>query len=321
VLSVIILTFVAVLLVLIAAYLAFTEVMESPAAELRRRLRRMAVDNRWEAMPEGLRGEIIKEIPRFERFLARVPLLRNLDRQLDQAGVKISSLKFLLMTIAAALAGFVLGFALRRDYMLGLIVAACVLVAPFIYLNVMKGKRTEKFTEQLPDALTMISRSLRAGHSITSAIELVGQEMAAPLGELFKTAFDQQNLGLRVADTIANMTERINSLDLRFFVTVITINTEVGGNLAEILDRLAETIRQRLTIRRQVRVYTAQGRMSGYLLAALPIVAFVMMHFVMIPGYEDPLIKEQQGRYILIGAAVSQFIGFLIIRKIINIRI
>jgi len=205
--------------------------------------------------------------------------------------------------------------------MLGLIVAACVLVAPFIYLNVMKGKRSEKFTEQLPDALTMISRSLRAGHSITSAIELVGQEMAAPLGELFKTAFDQQNLGLRVADTIANMTERINSIDLRFFVTVITINTEVGGNLAEILDRLAETIRQRLTIRRQVRVYTAQGRMSGYLLAALPIVAFVMMHFVMIPGYEDPLIKEQQGRYILMAAVVSQFIGFLIIRKIINIRI
>ena len=272
-------------------------------------------------MPDGLRGEIIKEIPRVERFLARVPLLRNIDKLLDQAGVKTTSLKFLLMTIAATLAGFVLGYSLRRDYMLGLIVAACVLVAPFIYLNIMKGKRAEKFTEQLPDALTMISRSLRAGHSITSAIELVGQEMAAPLGELFKTAFDQQNLGLRVTDTLANMTERINSIDLRFFVTVITINTEVGGNLAEILDRLAETIRQRLTIRRQVRVYTAQGRMSGYLLAALPIVAFVMMHFVMIPGYEDPLIKEQQGRYILMAAAVSQFIGFLVIRKIINIRI
>ena len=320
-LSVIILTFVAVLLVLIAAYLAFTATKESPAAELRRRLRRMAVDGRSEAMPEGLRGDILREIPRFERFLARMPLFRNLDKLLDQAGVKTSSLKFLLMTIAATLAGFVLGFALRGDYILGLIVAACVLVAPFIYLNVMKGKRADKFTEQLPDALTMISRSLRAGHSITSAIELVGQEMDAPLGELFKTAFDQQNLGLRVVDTLANMTERINSIDLRFFVTAITLNTEVGGNLAEILDRLAETIRQRLTIRRQVRVYTAQGRMSGYLLTALPIIAFVIMHFVMIPGYEDPLLDEQQGRYILIGAAVSQFIGFLMIRKIINIRI
>jgi len=321
VLSVIILTFVTVLLVLIAAYLAFTEAMESPSAELRRRLRRMATDSRWESMPEGLRGEIIKEIPRVERFLVRVPLLRNLDRLIDQAGIKTSTNKFLLMTIAATLAGFVLGFLLRRDYILGLIVAACALVAPFVYLNVMKGKRAEKFTEQLPDALTMISRSLRAGHSITSAIEMVGQETAAPLGELFKTAFDQQNLGLRVSDTLANMTERIKSIDLRFFVTVITINTEVGGNLAEILDRLADTIRQRLTIRRQVRVYTAQGRMSGYLLAALPIVAFVLMQFIMMPGYEDPFIHEKNGRYILMAAAISQFIGFLVIRKIINIRI
>ncbi len=320
-LAAIILTFIAALLVLIAVYLVYTTAKESPAAELRRRLRRMASDSRWEGMPEGLRGEILKEIPRFERTLARIPMLRNLDKLLDQAGVKTTSLKFLLMTIAAALAGFVLGFALRGDYILGLIVAAVILVAPFIYLNFLKGKRADKFTEQLPDALTMISRSLRAGHSITSAIELVGQEMASPLGELFKTAFEQQNLGLRIADTLANMTERMDSIDLRFFVTAISINTEVGGNLAEILDRLADTIRQRLTIRRQVKVYTAQGRMSGYLLAALPIVAFVMMHFVMIPGYEDPLIKETQGRYILIAAAVSQLIGFLVIKKIINIRI
>jgi tight adherence protein B len=281
----------------------------------------MATDTRWESMPEGLRGEILREIPRFEQTLARIPLLRDLDKLLDQAGVKTTSLKFLLMTVAAALAGFVAGFALRGDYILGLILAATVFVAPFIYLAIQKGKRADKFTEQLPDALTMISRSLRAGHSITSAIELVGQEMAAPAGELFKTAFEQQNLGLRIADTLVNMTERIDSIDLRFFVTAISINTEVGGNLAEILDRLADTIRQRLTIRRQVRVYTAQGRMSGYLLAALPVVAFIMMHYVMIPGYEDPLIKETQGRYILIAAAVSQIIGFFIIRKIINIRI
>jgi tight adherence protein B len=313
--------FVAVLLVLIASYLAFTAFKESPTAELRRRLRRMATDSRWESMPEGLRGEIVKEIPRFDRYLAKVPFLRNLDRLLDQAGLKTTPLKFLLIAIALALGGFLAGYALRGDFILGLIVAAVLITAPFIHLNILIRKRADKFTEQLPDALTMISRSLRAGHSITSAIELVGKETDQPLGELFRTAFEQQNLGLRIADTLTNMTERVKSIDLRFFVVAIVINTEVGGNLAEILDRLAETIRQRLTIRRQVRVYTAQGRMSGYLLAALPIVAFIMMHFVMIPGYEDPLIKESTGRYILIAAAVSQFIGFLIIRKIINIRI
>lgn len=320
-LTVILLTFVAVFLVLTAAYFAFVVAKESPAAELRRRLRRMASDKGSETLPEGLRGEIIKEIPHFERILSRVPFLRNLDKLLDQAGVKATPTKFLLMTFAVTLSGFVLGFALRRDYIFGLILAAVVLVSSVFYLRVMKNKRIDKFTELLPDALTMISRSLRAGHSLTSAIELVGKEMPDPVGELFKTAYEQQKLGLRVTDTLSNMTERIESLDLRFFVTVININTEVGGNLAEILDKLAETIRERLKIRRQVKVYTAQGRLSGYLLAALPLVAFVMMHYVMMPGYEDVLIKEKTGQYILLTAAVMQFIGFLIIRKIINIRI
>lgn len=320
-LIVIILTFIAVFLVLFWAYFAVTAAKESPSAELRRRLRRMAKDKRWEAMPEGLRGEIIKEVPPIEQFLSHVPLLRNLDRTLDHAGVKIPPARFLLMTFGIILAAFLLGFALHRNIWFGLIAAAIVAVIPFIYLKIMILKRAEKFTEQLPDALTMISRSLRAGHSLSSAIELVGQEMANPVGELFKTAFDQQTLGLRVTDTLANMTERIESLDLRFFVTVISINTEVGGNLAEILDKLAETIRERLKIRRQVRVYTAQGRMSGYLLAALPIVAFVLLHFVMIPGYEDVLIKEKGGQIILLAAVVMQLVGFLVIRKIINIRI
>ena len=239
-LSIIVLTFIAVLLLLYAAYLGFTAAKESPTAELRRRLRRMATDSRSEALPEGLRGDILREIPRAEQIISRVPLLRNLDRMLDQAGVKITPLNFLLMTGALTLAGFVLGYVLRDNYILGLIVAAVALAAPFVYLNALKRKRADKFTEQLPDALTMISRSLRAGHSLTSAIELVGKEMLPPLGDLFKTAFEQQNLGLRVADTLSNMTERVKSLDLRLFVTAIIINSEVGGNLAELLDRLAE---------------------------------------------------------------------------------
>lgn len=320
-LPVIILTFIAVFLVLISIYFGVTTVKESPNAELRRRLRRLAKSKEWDVMPDNLRTEIIKEIPPFERFLSKIPYLRNLDKLLDEAGAKISPTRFLLLTSAATFGGFVLGFAIRRDYILGLIVAAIAIAAPVIYLVTMKRKRAEKFTEQLPDALTMISRSLRAGHSLNSAIELVGQEMADPVGELFKTAYEQQKLGLRVTDTLTNMTDRIQSLDLRFFATVISINIEVGGNLAEILDKLAETIRERLKIRRQVKVYTAQGRLSGYLLAGLPIVAFVMLQFVMMPGYEDVFIKETKGRYILLVAAILQFIGYLVIRKIINIRI
>jgi tight adherence protein B len=148
----------------------------------------------------------------------------------------------------------------------------------------------------------------------------VGQEISEPVGGLFKTAYDQQFLGLRLIDALANMNERIDSLDLRFFTTAVGINTEVGGNLAEILDKLAETIRERVKVRRQVRVYTAQARMSGYILAFLPVIAFILFRF-MLPGYEDELLNSTKGIYVLISAAVMQVIGFLVIRKIINIRI
>jgi len=166
----------------------------------------------------------------------------------------------------------------------------------------------------------MIARSLRAGHSFSSAIQLIGQEIPDPVGELFKTAYDQQQLGLRISDTLDNLNERMDSLDLRFFTTAIGINIEVGGNLSEILDNLSHTIRERLRIRRQIRVYTAQGRLSGYVLAALPIVTFVIFQFLL-PSYERVMLTEDMGRYALMLAAFMQLIGFLFIRKIINIRI
>ena len=133
-------------------------------------------------------------------------------------------------------------------------------------------------------------------------------------------AYDQQQLGLRITDGLANLNERVESLDLRFFTTVVGINSEVGGNLSEVLEKLSVTIRERLRIRRQVRVYTAQGRMSGYILGALPVVAFVLFN-ILNPTYESVLIKEPMGIYVLVIAACMQLIGLLVIRNIIKIKI
>ncbi len=321
-LPIVILTFITIFLVCLALFLGFTAVKESPTAELKRRLRRMAMgkDTRG-GLPDDLRAEIIKEIPPIERVFARIPLIRNLDKLLDQAGKKIAPAKFLAYVLALGLFGFTLAFVLRRSYPMALLAGLVLFIAPFIYLQFLKRQRAEKFTEQLPDALTMLGRSLRAGHSLTSAVELVGMEMSEPLAGLFKVAFEQQKLGLRVTETLANMTSRIESIDLRFFVIVVSVHTDVGGNLSEVLDKLAETIRERIKLRRQVKVYTAQGRMSGYLLAILPIFVFFLFQFIMMPGYEDVLIKEKTGQYILAAAVASQIIGFLFIKKIINIRI
>jgi tight adherence protein B len=191
---------------------------------------------------------------------------------------------------------------------------------PYAYLGYLKRQRQTRFDEQFPDTLTMIARSLRAGHSLTGAVELIGQEMPEPTGGLFKTAFYQQQLGMRITDSISMLPDKIASIDLHFFVTIIRINYETGGNLAEILDKLADTVRARLQIRRQVRTYSAQGRMSGYIIAALPTILFVAFYFIN-REYMNVFFTERKLQYTLFAALLSQGVGFLMIRKIVNIRI
>jgi tight adherence protein B len=326
--AVIAICFVAVILLLLAAYLGTSTLRDSPKAELRRRLRRMAKGSGGGSLPQDLRSEILRETPRFERIIGKIPLLAHIEKKLDNAGLKITVSRFLLIAGIAAVAGFFLGFLVSMRWEAGIwvnllvavLVSAIFVSSLFIYLEILKRKRYEKFTELFPDALTMISRSLRAGHSFTSAIELVGAEVSDPVGSLFKTAYDQQLLGLRINESLNNMNERMDSIDLRFFTMAVGINSEVGGNLAEILDKLAATIRERIRIKRQVRVFTAQARMSGYVLAVLPIVTFILLNIIH-PGYEEPMLKERFGIYVLVFAGVMQFFGFLVIRKIINIRI
>ncbi len=183
---IVILTFITIFLVCLALFLGFTAVKESPTTELKRRLRRMAMgkDTRG-ALPDDLRAEIIKEIPPFERFLAKIPLIRNLDKLIDQAGKKMAPTRFLAYVLALGVFGFTLTFLLRKSYPVALIVGVTLSIAPFVYLQVLKRQRADKFTEQLPDALTMLGRSLRAGHSLNSAVELVGTEMSDPVAGLF----------------------------------------------------------------------------------------------------------------------------------------
>jgi len=318
-LPIIALIFLTVFCVLVAIYLGVVQQQASPKAELKRRLQRMARSGARE-IPDDLRSEITRETTPGDRFFARLPLTRNLDRNLDRAGLDIAVSLFVMITAGLATVCAALVLWRTGSVLLALPAAAlCVLFAR-LYLDVKAARRVDKFTEQFPDALTMIARSLRAGHSFTTAVQLVGQEFPSPVGELFKTAYDQQLLGLRITDGLTNLNERIDSLDLRFFTTVVGINAETGGNLSDVLDKLSTTIRERLRIRRQVQVYTAQGRMSGYVLGALPVVAFIAFN-ILNPEYESVLIKEPMGIYVLAAAAGMQLLGLLVIRNIIKIKI
>ncbi|QWV95108.1 type II secretion system F family protein [Geomonas oryzisoli] len=319
-LYIVVITFIAVFLLLFAVYLAVSAARTSPKYELKRRLQRLAKDSSAQGMPEDLRAEIIREIPPLDKLLGSFPLTRDLDKKLDHGGLDVTASRFLVLTASVTVCLFVLILFLFKSFWAALLGGIIVSLLPFAYLHFKIQQRLEKFTEVFPDALTMISRSLRAGHSFTSGIQLVGEEIQDPVGELFRTAYEQQLLGLRITETLSNLNERIDSLDLRFFTTAIAINNDVGGNLSDILENLAKTIRERLKIRRQVRVYTAQGRMTGYVLGALPICTFLIFN-ILNPEYESLLYKETKGLYVLGLAVVLQLIGFFVIRKIIRIRI
>lgn len=316
----VLLTFIAVFLLVATIFLVVTTLKESPKFALKKRLRLLAVSQERDGMSDDLRKEILKETPSFELMLKKIGLFNKIDQMIGYAGLKIQLDTFLAYSCCASILPAIIVYMFYHKVLIALGVAALILLLIFLSLHIKKKKRVEALTEQLPDLLMMVSRSLKAGHTVSSAIELVGNEMANPAGELFKTAYDQQKLGMRMIDALTAMTYQIDSLDLRFFITSLSINSEIGGNLSDILENLAKTIRERLTVRRQVRVYTAQGRVSGYVLAALPIFMFIVFN-ILNPSYEQLLITEKIGNYLLIFAVISQIIGFLVIKRIVNIRI
>ncbi len=320
ILQIAVLFFIAALLIVVTIYMWYAAVTTSPKYELRKRMRKLALDAEDRRFPEELRAEILREMTPLDRVFLKIKPFRMLDVLIDKAGLKTDLKVFVLAMIIGAAVAFAIGLFPRRGMVLPLVLALVGAAMPVIYLRVKKGRRVLRFMEQFPNALDMISRSLRVGHSFTAAMQLVASEMADPVSGLFKTAYDEQALGVSTRVAIAHMTDRIESTDLRFFVMAVNIHREIGGNLGEILERLAKTIRERLTIRRQLRVYTAQARISGYILAVVPI-AMAVFFYYMSPGYMEELLEVPIGRSAIVLAIAAQVVGFIVIRKIVNIRI
>ena len=178
----------------------------------------------------------------------------------------------------------------------------------------------KQFEEQFPEALDLLSRALRAGHALQTALGMVAEELKAPVGPEFKTTFDQQNFGLPLRDALNQLAERVPLLDVRFFVTAVLIQRDTGGNLSEILDNLAHVVRERFKIRRQVRVHTAHGRFTAYVLLSLPPALAIVLSIIN-PDHMGLLFHEHLGRTMLVIALIMQTIGFLWIRQVIKIEV
>jgi tight adherence protein B len=250
----------------------------------------------------------------------RVPALAEMEGTLRQAAITWSLGTFLLISAGSALALAMFGMVATRFFAIALLGAALGAVLPMIYARRKRDQRLRAFEEALPDALDLLARAIRAGHPIGAGIKIVADEAAEPVAGEFQRTFEEQRFGLPFEDTMLALSVRVPLIDLRMLVTAILIQREVGGNLAEVLDNLGDVIRQRFTVHRQLRVHTAQGRLSGYVLAVLPIAVGSIIYMVN-PEYVNLLFTNQLGRFMLLSAIMLQLVGFLWIRRIIDIEI
>ena len=259
-------------------------------------------------------------VPAIDRMLGGTAQGSSLARWIEQSGMKASISGVLLTACAlAVLLAFVAGMVTRSPW--GLPVGAALgLGLPFLVLNVKRGRRMRVFEEQFPEALDLIARALKAGHAFATGLKMAADELPEPVGPEFRKTFDEQNFGLPLKDALDNLARRIPLLDVRFFTTAVLIQRETGGNLAEILENLGHVVRERFKILRQVRVYTAHGRFTGYVLLALPAVLGIALSFIN-PDHMNTLFRERMGQMMLLFAIVMQTVGFLWIKQVIKIEV
>jgi tight adherence protein B len=252
----------------------------------------------------------------FEEWLSKT---FNLRIFLQQADTKVTPAKMVAVSIGLAAAGVVLPMLLRVPLVLCPI-GAVLGVGPFVYFYLRRARRLARFAKQLPEALELISRALRAGHSLAAGFKLCADEMGAPIGTEFERCYEAQNLGQPLEEAIEEMTERVPNLDLRFFATAVILQRQTGGDLAEILDKIGHLVRERYKIYGMIQSLTGEGRLSGTVLLALP-PALALVMWRLNPGYLSKLFTDPMGHQMLAVGVVLQFVGALVIRKIVNIKV
>jgi tight adherence protein B len=274
-----------------------------------------------------LRDEMLSKIPALDSLLRRSALISSLQTLLSQADLKIRAVNVLILCLLSSLAlGVVTLLAtgpLPANESASLFVGMGVVlgaILPYSFASHRRTRRFQRFEELFPEAIDTLARAVRAGHAFTTALELIANEISEPVASEFRQLFEEQKFGLPVRDALLNLTERVPLVDVKFFVTAVMLQRETGGNLAEILDKLSYVIRERFKIMRQVRVYTAQGRLTMMLLMGLPPVIVVSM-LVLNPSFIQPLFADPIGHALIVAGLTLQTLGYFVIRKTIQIQV
>jgi tight adherence protein B len=267
-----------------------------------------------------IKSELLSDVPAINKVLLHFSYTNRLRKLINQADMKITVSTFILLTLIICAAGIFLSSFLIKIWFVDIIIGVFLAFLPLLFILYKRKKRFRRFEELFPEALELLTRAVKAGHSFNTGMEMIAEEMVEPLRGEFKITFDEQNFGLPLKQALFNMVERVPLLDLKFFVTAILMQKETGGNLAEILTNLSHVIRERFKIMGEVRTFSAQGRLTGYILTCIPIaMGFILS--MMNWDYMKALFKEEIGHYMLAGAAFCQLLGYIIIRKIVNIKV
>ena len=267
-----------------------------------------------------LRDEQLSQIPALDQLLRRSARVADIQKMLAQAGMSLRAGNFLGISVLAGVIATFLGYALSKRVEIAWVAMLVGFILPYSYASYRRTKRFEKFEELFPEAIDTLARAVRAGHAFTTALEMITDEVAEPVSGEFRQLYEEQKFGMPVRDALINLTERMPLVDVKFFVTAVMLQRETGGNLAEILDNLSYVIRERFKIQRQVRVYTAQGRLTMALLMGMPPIIVGVMLLVN-PAFIRPLFSDPIGHTLLVAGITLQTIGYFVIRKIIRIQV
>jgi len=316
----VLITFVVTLLVVVGAYWVFIlRPEEQVQSVIWRRLKsKGATKKTTTALLKNVQQ--LSNVPAFDAVLTRSRSgLRPLEELLDQSGTNMRLGTFLLISLACGA-----GVALVVLNVTGMLLAAApagmfAATLPFSVMRMKRNARVRKFEEQFPEALALMSRALKAGHTFTTGLQMVAEEMPRPMGPEFKLLFDEQNYGRPLPDALKEFAKRIPLLDARFFVTAVLIQREAGGNLAEILDNIATVIRDRFRVKRQIQVVSAHARISGWVLIGVP-PSLAAVLFTINPEHLSTLTRSQLGMQLIMTGIVLQIIGSLIVRKLVQIE-
>jgi tight adherence protein B len=267
-----------------------------------------------------LKRETYSDLPLINAVLQRLKLAADINTLIQQANSDWTVGRVIFGALLLAFVVGTLAGAWFHSVVMGLIFGLVAANGPYIYLRVKRSQRMRAFEAMLPEAIDLLSRALRAGHSLTAGIEMVAREIADPVGAEFRRVFEEQNFGLPIREALLNLARRLPIQDLQFLVTAMLVQKETGGNLAEVLDKTGAVIRERARLLGQLRIYTAQGRMTGWILGLLPFIVFLLMN-VMNPGYARMLIADPTGRKAVWVGLGLMAIGVWMIRKIVDIKV